>query len=109
MEELQSQDIDTSRLYISERAHVVMPYHFLLDKFEEEARGADKIGSTQRGISPAYDDKHARIGRRMAALLAGDTFRAKVASVLQPKHRTMTQIYEQRRPSLETIHRAYFV
>ena len=51
IQELQSQGIDTSRLFISERAHVVMPYHFLLDKMEEEARGADKIGSTQRGIA----------------------------------------------------------
>src|SRR5438876_6030766 len=95
MEELQSQGIDISRLYISERAHVVMPYHFLLDKFEEEARGADKIGSTQRGISPAYVDKHARIGIRMADLLDVDAFRAKLATILQQKNRMITQIYGQ--------------
>ena len=82
MEELQSRGIDMSRLYISERAHVVMPYHFLLDRFEEEARGADKIGTTQRGISPAYVDKHARIGIRMADLLDVDTFRAKLSTIL---------------------------
>jgi len=83
MEELQSRGIDTSRLYISERAHVVMPYHFLLDRLEEEARGADKIGSTQRGISPAYVDKHARIGIRMADSLDVYAFRGKLASSLQ--------------------------
>src|SRR6266478_4568711 len=65
MEELQSRGIDTSRLYISERAHVVMPYHFLLDRLEEEARGADKSNSTPTGIGPAYVDKHARTGIRM--------------------------------------------
>src|SRR3982074_193436 len=51
MEDLQNLGVDISHLYISERAHVVMPYHFLLDRLEEEARGANKIGSTQRGIS----------------------------------------------------------
>src|SRR5215472_4086451 len=77
MEELQNQGIDTSHLYISERAHVVMPYHFLLDRLEEEARGTDKIGSTQRGISPAYIDKYARIGISMGDLFEADAFRAK--------------------------------
>src|SRR5260370_2181455 len=108
MEELQSQGIDTSRLYISELAHVVMPYHFLPDKFEEEARGADKIGSTQRGISPAYVDKHARIGIRMADLLDVDAFRAKLATILQQKNRMITQIYGQPPLSLEEIHGEYF-
>ena len=108
MEELQAQGIDTSHLFISERAHVVMPYHFLLDRLEEEARGADKIGSTQRGISPAYVDKHARIGIRMVDLLDVDTFRAKLASILQQKNRMITQIYGQRPLSLEEIHGEYF-
>ncbi len=108
MQELQSQGIDISRLFISERAHVVMPYHFLLDKMEEEARGADKIGSTQRGISPAYVDKHARIGIRMADLLDVDTFRAKLASILHQKNRMLTQIYGQQPLSLEEIHGEYF-
>ncbi|HVB74975.1 MAG TPA: adenylosuccinate synthase [Ktedonobacteraceae bacterium] len=108
IQELQSQGIDTSHLFISERAHVVMPYHFLLDKMEEEARGADKIGSTQRGISPAYVDKAARIGIRMADLLDVDTFRAKLASILQQKNRMLTQIYGQPPLSLEEIHGEYF-
>ena len=108
IEELQTQGIDISRLFISERAHVVMPYHFLLDRFEEEARGADKIGSTQRGISPAYVDKHARIGIRMADLLDVDTFRAKLATILQQKNRMITQIYGQPPLSLEEIHGEYF-
>ena len=108
MEELQSRGIDMSRLYISERAHVVMPYHFLLDRFEEEARGEDKIGTTQRGISPAYVDKHARIGIRMADLLDVDTFRAKLATILQQKNRMITQIYGQPPLSLEEIHGEYF-
>ncbi len=108
MEDLQNLGIDISRLYISERAHVVMPYHFLLDRLEEEARGANKIGSTQRGISPAYVDKHARIGIRMADLLDVDTFRAKLSTILQQKNRMITQIYSQPPLSLEEIHGEYF-
>ena len=76
MGELQRLGVDVSHLYISERAHVVMPYHFLLDRLEEEARGADKIDSTQRGIGPAYVDKHAQIGIRMGELLDVDAFRS---------------------------------
>ncbi|MBE3558854.1 MAG: adenylosuccinate synthase [Ktedonobacteraceae bacterium] len=108
MEQLQQQGIDVSRLYISERAHVVMPYHFLLDRLEEEARGADKIDSTQRGIGPAYVDKAARTGIRMADLLDVDTFRAKLATILQQKNRMITQIYGQPPLSLEEIHGEYF-
>jgi adenylosuccinate synthase len=108
MEELRNAGIDVSRLYISERAHVVMPYHFLLDRLEEQARGADKIDSTQRGIGPAYVDKHARQGIRMADLLDVDTFRAKLSTVLQQKNRMITQIYGQNPLSLEEIHGEYF-
>jgi adenylosuccinate synthase len=108
MEQLQQQGIDISRLFISERAHVVMPYHFLLDRLEEEARGADKIDSTQRGIGPAYVDKHARAGIRMADLLDVDAFRAKLSTILQQKNRMITQIYGQPPLPLEEIHGEYF-
>ena len=108
MEDLQNKGVDMSRLYISERAHVVMPYHFLLDRLEEEARGADKLDSAQRGIGPAYVDKHARTGIRMADLLDVDTFRAKLSTILQQKNRMITQIYNQPPLSLEEIHGEYF-
>src|ERR1700694_1188423 len=108
MEELRHLGVDVSKLYISERAHVVMPYHFVLDRMEEQARGADKIDSTQRGIGPAYVDKHARTGIRMADLLDVDTFRAKLSTILQQKNRMITQIYGQPPLSLEEIHGEYF-
>jgi adenylosuccinate synthase len=108
LDELRSLGVDVSHLCISERAHVVMPYHFLLDRLEEEARGADKIDSTQRGIGPAYVDKHARIGIRMGELLDVDAFRSKLASILQQKNRMITQIYGQPPLSLEEIHGEYF-
>ncbi len=108
MEDLQNKGVDMSRLYISERAHVVMPYHFLLDRLEEEARGADKLDSAQRGIGPAYVDKHARTGIRMADLLDVDTFRSKLSTILHQKNRMITQIYNQPPLSLEEIHGEYF-
>src|SRR6202051_2326569 len=108
MDELRHLGVDVSHLYISERAHVVMPYHFLLDRLEEEARGPDKIDSTQRGIGPAYVDKHARIGIRMGELSDVDAFRSKLSSILQQKNRMIVQIYGQPPLSLEEIHGEYF-
>ena len=107
MEELRSRGIDVSHLYISDRAHVVMPYHILLDRLEEDSRGAEKIGATLRGIGPAYVDKYSRIGIRMADLLDVDTLRAKLASTLAQKNRLITQIYGESPLSLEEIHSEY--
>ena len=108
MASLQSRDVDISRLYISERAHVVMPYHFLLDRLEEESRGTEMVENILLGIGPAYVDKHARTGIRMADLLDVDTFRAKLSTILQQKNRMITQIYSQPPLSLEEIHSEYF-
>ncbi|GCF10766.1 adenylosuccinate synthase [Dictyobacter arantiisoli] len=108
LELLQKQGVDTSRLYISDRAHVVMPYHIVLDQLEEESRLGEKLEGTPRGISPAYVDKHARSGIRMAELLDVDAFRAKLSIVLQQKNRMITQIYGHPALSLEEIHGEYF-
>src|SRR2546423_124489 len=108
MEELHRQGIDISHLYISERAHAIMPYHFLLDRLEEEARGADNSTSMPWGNGPAYVDKHARSGIRMADLLDVDTLRSKLSTILQQKNRMITQIYGQPPLSLEEIHGEYF-
>ncbi|HZC08074.1 MAG TPA: adenylosuccinate synthase, partial [Ktedonobacterales bacterium] len=107
LDQLRALDIDISRLYISDRAHVVMPYHMALDRLEEESRGADKIGATLRGIGPAYVDKVSRVGIRMADLLDPDTFRSKLASTLTQKNRMITEIYGEQPLSLEAIHTEY--
>lgn len=107
MESLSALGVDLDRLFISERAHVVMPYHFILDQLEEESRGLDAIGATMRGIGPAYVDKYSRVGIRMADLLDVDQFRAKLSSVLTQKNRMITQIYGQPALSLEEIHTEY--
>ena len=107
MTSLRKLGVELDRLYISERAHVVMPYHFMLDRLEEESRGLEKIGTVMRGIGPAYVDKYSRVGVRMADLLDVDQFRAKLVSVLSQKNRMITQIYGQPPLSLEEIHTEY--
>src|SRR5256712_5227497 len=75
------------RLHVSNRAHLIFPYHRELDKAAEGARGADKIGTTSRGIGPAYEDKMARRGLRMCDLLEPEMFRKKAAHVVAEKNR----------------------
>jgi adenylosuccinate synthase len=76
-------------LYISDRAHLVMPYHLLLDQLEERERGSAKLGTTSRGIGPAYVDKVARRGIRIVDLMETDTFRAGLATALRRVRRTV--------------------
>ena len=93
IEELDRRGVSVDNLHISDRAHVVMPYHFLLDRLEEEARGNGKIGTTGRGIGPAYVDKAARVGIRMVDLVQPDDFREKLRVVLPMKNDVLTKIY----------------
>ncbi|WP_295729076.1 adenylosuccinate synthase [uncultured Limosilactobacillus sp.] len=90
---LEDNDIDVSGLRISNRAHVTMPYHLLLDKCEEKAKGDQKVGTTQKGIGPTYMDKVARIGIRMCDLLEKDTFEKKLRENLKIKNEMFTKIY----------------
>ena len=69
LDALKQRGVDISRLFISDRAHLVMPYHLLLDGLEEEARGSKAIGTTRKGIGPAFADKVARLGIRTSDLL----------------------------------------
>jgi len=91
--EIASRGIDTSRLFISERAHVIMPYHVVLDRLEEEARGNAAIGTTGRGIGPAYMDKTGRTGIRVGDLLDWDTLVPIVKQNLNHKNALITKIY----------------
>src|SRR2546428_2271368 len=88
IEMLSKAGIDVSgRLHVSNRAHLIFPYHRELDKAAEGARGADKIGTTSRGIGPAYEDKMARRGLRMCDLLEPELFRKRAAHVVAEKNR----------------------
>jgi adenylosuccinate synthase len=81
------------RLHISNRAHLILPYHRELDKAAENARGANKIGTTSRGIGPAYEDKMARRGLRTCDLLDPALFREKAARVVAEKNRLAKGAY----------------
>lgn len=81
------------RLHVSNRAHLIFPYHRKLDKAAEEARGTSKIGTTSRGIGPAYEDKMARRGLRMCDLLDPALFREKAARVVAEKNRLAKGAY----------------
>lgn len=107
LEVLRQARIDTGRLFISDRAHVIMPYHVLLDRLEEEAKGKDSIGTTGRGIGPAYVDKVARLGIRMGDLLDEKTFHQKLSLVLPIKNKILTKLYEVKALSFDEIFGAY--
>ncbi len=83
----------TKNLKISDRAHVIMPYHIKLDSVEEESRGQNKIGTTRKGIGPAYMDKAARIGIRIADLLDREEFARKLERNLAEKNRLLEKMY----------------
>lgn len=90
---MQQEGIDTSSLLISNRAHVIMPYHKLLDALDEENRGEHKIGTTKRGIGPCYMDKNARVGIRMVDLLDEEEFNNKLARNLKEKNQLLKAVY----------------
>jgi adenylosuccinate synthase len=91
--ELKSQGVDTGHLYVSDRAHVIMPHHILLDRLEEEARGTDAIGTTGKGVGPAYVDKTSRIGIRMGDLIEPDYLLPRLKHVLEIKNKTLALVY----------------
>jgi len=104
---LASNDIATDNLYISGNAHIVMPYHPLLDELEEKLRGAHAIGTTKRGIGPAYTDKAARRGLRMLDVIDRDRFAEQTAIALHRVNAELTQIFGHRPFTVEEIVEAY--
>ncbi|HEY8735590.1 MAG TPA: adenylosuccinate synthase [Candidatus Dormibacteraeota bacterium] len=94
MAQVQSRGISIERLIISDRAHLIMPWHPILDKLEEEQRGDDRLGTTWRGIGPAYADKIRRIGFRAGDLLKPRFLEKKLDFVLTKiKNPILQQLY----------------
>lgn len=93
IEQLQSRGIDVSRLVLSERAQVIMPWHRALDRLDEELRGTKAIGTTGRGVGPCFIDKVARRGLRVADLLRIEDLEERVADVLPFENRVITGVY----------------
>jgi len=98
-----SKGVSTGNLHISANAHVVMPYHLLLDELEERMRGALALGTTKRGIGPAYTDKVARVGLRMQDLIDPDRFAQHVAATLERVNLELTRVFGQRAMSAKEI------
>jgi adenylosuccinate synthase len=105
---LHNKEIVTDNLRISNRAHVILPYHIRLDEVEEERKGANKIGTTKKGIGPAYMDKAARIGIRIADLLDREVFEEKLIQNLKEKNRMLERFYETAGFKIEDILDEYY-
>ena len=94
----------SDRVKISERAHIVMPYHVILDNLNEIAKGNEAIGTTGRGIGPAYTDKAARIGIRAADFKDVDTLSSRLESVLTHHNAIIQNVHKKEHVSIDEIH-----
>jgi adenylosuccinate synthase len=90
---LASRGVDTARLMVSGNAHLIMPYHQELDRVTERYLGKNALGTTKRGIGPAYADKAARVGLRVQDLLDPKIFRQKLDVVLKEKNAVLSRVY----------------
>lgn len=95
------------QLRISEQAHIIMPYHKAIDLARERLRGKGKIGTTGRGIGPAYEDKVARVGIRFVDLLEEDTFRDKLRRNIEEKNFYLKAILNEKALDFGAIHDRY--
>lgn len=105
--ELRERGVTEFTLHISDRAHLIMPYHRLQDELEEAARGGEKIGTTGRGIGPAYVDKVSRSGIRMIDFVDPTSFRRRLESVLPQKNRLLNAVYGHTGFTVDEIIEAY--
>jgi adenylosuccinate synthase len=107
LEELRRRGVDTSGLRISANAHMIMPYHLLLDQEGETKLGKLQIGTTRRGIGPCYADKAARLGIRMQDLLDEKILRQKIYAAMEPKRQTLRPFAKDPSIDLHTMTEEY--
>jgi adenylosuccinate synthase len=107
IEDLRRRRIDTGTLRISANAHLIMPYHVILDRAGEDRLGKLEIGTTKRGIGPCYADKAARLGIRIQDLLDPKILRKKVMAALEPKKQMLRPYARDPRLDLHAITEAY--
>jgi adenylosuccinate synthase len=100
---LEAKGVDTGKLLISADAHVITPYHVAIDKVTERFLGKSRIGTTGRGIGPAYQDKVARVGVRMQDLLDEKLLREKVEAALELKNQILVKIYNRRALDVDEV------
>ena len=100
---LKEKNVDTSNLKLSSNAHLIMPYHKLLDELIETRLGKNMIGTTKRGIGPCYADKIQRQGIRVQDLLDENIFSEKVSAILKNKNEIISKIYNAKEFELEEV------
>ncbi|HTF46147.1 MAG TPA: adenylosuccinate synthase [Pseudonocardia sp.] len=100
---LEARGVDTSGLMVSADAHLIMPYHIAIDKVSERYLGKAKIGTTGRGIGPAYQDKISRVGVRAADLLDSKILRQKVEAALEYKNQVLVKVYNRRALDIDEV------
>jgi adenylosuccinate synthase len=107
LDSLREDGVSANKIYVSDRAHVVFPYHKLLDKLSEAARGAANIGTTLKGIGPCYMDKVERSGLRVCDMLERDSFKDKLRERIGTKNEIITKLYGGEALDAEVIIREY--
>ncbi|MEN2018937.1 adenylosuccinate synthase [Staphylococcus epidermidis] len=105
---LNERGISTDNLRISNRAQVILPYHLAQDEYEERRRGDNKIGTTKKGIGPAYVDKAQRIGIRMADLLEKETFERRLKKNIEYKNAYFKGMFNETCPTFDEIFDEYY-
>ncbi len=100
---LDARGIDTSRLVVSANAHLIAPYHQTIDKVAERFLGAARIGTTGRGIGPAYADKMSRVGVRVQDLFDEKILRQKIEGALEQKNHLLVKVYNRRAITVDEV------
>lgn len=104
---IQEHGFTTDNLCISDRAHIIMPYHLVLDELEEIHKGEAKIGTTRKGIGPCYMDKASRSGIRMADLMDAPVFERKLRTIGAEKNKLIQQVYGSEPIDIDTVLQDY--
>ncbi len=107
IDNLNERGVTTDNLFISDRAHLIMPYHLLLDGLEEKARGGKAIGTTLKGVGPAFTDKTARLGVRAGELLDKEALRERLSALIDYKNTILTKVYKAKPLSLDEVYKEY--
>ena len=107
VDQLNQRGVDTTRLYISDRAHLIMPYHILIDELEEKSRAGKALGTTRKGVGPAFTDKAARLGIRAGELLDKKALLERLRVILEHKNTILTKVYGVSPLSLDKIYNDY--
>ena len=107
LDTLAATGVDVSRLVVSGNAHLIMPYHQELDRVTERYLGKNSLGTTRRGIGPAYADKAARVGLRVQDLLDAKIFRQKLEVALKEKNAVLAKVYNRLPIDADTISERY--